>query len=531
MVIAPLSIRPDYWDTYSIQEEDLEYLYNHLLEIETPLTLDELTSALVNERIDREKKALQNHLLDEGKLYLPKEHYEINQVLTFPALGWKKGKVIGVRSGYNPELPAFDVIEVELEGDGKKTFAAGLEEHHLNRPIDVKVDDPLLDPQVVMQNYGRRLAGLLESELTSNPDLVRIAGRWFPRALLVDVNIGHLNLAEAVLDMAGGGPLPTAKLLDQIELPTDVNTKLTEFSLNLALQEDGRFDEVGLAGKILWFLKRLEPDAVHNPPVYLRYAPIQYDPSSLTPELVALEGELDDELSTSNQNGAAPNEVVVSLIFPHWRSGTLPLTKRMSRLFPTAYEAPRIQFTLVDGDTGDSFSGWVVREHRYVYGLREWYEAQGLIPGSTVHIRRGKQPGAVIVQVDKRRSAREWIRTVLVGADGGIVYALLKQVVTATFDERMAIYIPDIGSIDQVWEQSSHQRKSFQDIVVNTVRELAKSNPQGHVHAHELYAAVNMVRRCPPGPIFHELVTRPWFVHIGDLYFRLDEAVREEKPE
>ena len=23
-------------------------------------------------------------------------------------------------------------------------------------------------------------------------------GRWFPRALLVDVNIGHLNLAEAV---------------------------------------------------------------------------------------------------------------------------------------------------------------------------------------------------------------------------------------------------------------------------------------------------------------------------------------------
>ena len=43
----------------------------------------------------------------------------------------------------------------------------------------------------------------LEAGLEFNPDFVKIAGRWFPRALLIDVNTGHLNLAEAILDMIG----------------------------------------------------------------------------------------------------------------------------------------------------------------------------------------------------------------------------------------------------------------------------------------------------------------------------------------
>jgi hypothetical protein len=60
--------------------------------------------------------------------------------------------------------------------------------------------------------------------------------------------------------------------------------------------------------------------------------------------------------------------------------------------------------------------------------------------------------------------------------------------------------------------------------VVNTVRELAKLNPQSHVHASELYANVNIIRRCPPGPILALLASRPWFVHVGDLHFRFDDS-------
>jgi hypothetical protein len=55
------------------------------------------------------------------------------------------------------------------------------------------------------------------------------------------------------------------------------------------------------------------------------------------------------------------------------------------------------------------------------------------------------------------------------------------------------------------------------------MREVTKLNPQGHVHAQELYAAVNLVRRVPPAPLLALLASRPAFVHVGDLHFRLDE--------
>jgi hypothetical protein len=263
---------------------------------------------------------------------------------------------------------------------------------------------------------------------------------------------------------------------------------------------------------------------VLDPPIYLRYAGIDYDRSRLTGEMLTLERGLDDELSPFESKGQQSNEAEISLIFPHWRAGTLPLSSRVRDLFPTAYEAPRIRFTLIDGDTGESIPAWVVRPKRYVYGLKEWYESKDLIPGSIVHLRRGQQPGEVIIKRDGRRSTREWIRTVLVGSDGGVVFAMLKQVVASTFDERMAIAVPDPEAIDQVWTRMQKERPSFERTVMSVARELAKLNPQSHVHASELYSAVNVVRRCPPGPILALLASRPWSVHLGDMYFRFSDS-------
>ncbi len=80
-------------------------------------------------------------------------------------------------------------------------------------------------------------------------------------------------------------------------LPEGVNPKLAEFSLNFALQEDERFDEVGPAGQVLWCLRRLEPQEVREVPLYLEYSPIEYDPDDLTDQMLNLEAHLDDELS------------------------------------------------------------------------------------------------------------------------------------------------------------------------------------------------------------------------------------------
>jgi hypothetical protein len=524
MVMAPFSLQEDYWDSFELREEDVEVLYNLLLESETPLTTQELVQALVKERIRQEKTSIDQQRSSGGDIYIPKGRYVLDQNLIFPSLGWKHGQVIGVRPGHNPDLGEFEVIKVKF-GDGEShEYAAGLEEHILNQPQQAVEEDEILDIDWVLENYNEDLAEGLEEDLENRTDFVRIAGRWFPRALLVDINVGHLNLAEAVLDMAGGGPLPTPSLLEQIGLTSNVNPRLLEFSMDLALQEDPRFDEVGAAGQVIWFLQRLEPPEVLEPPIYLRYSGIDYDRSKLTGEMLALERGLDDELSPLESKSQQSDEADISLIFPHWRAGTLPLSSRVRDLFPTSYEAPRIRFTLIDGDTGESIPAWVVRPKRYVYGLKEWYESKDLIPGSIVQLRRGQQPGEVIIKRDGRRSTREWIRTVLVGSDGGVVFAMLKQVVATTFDERMAIAVPDPEAIDQVWTRMQKERQPFERTVMNVARELAKLNPQSHVHASELYSAVNVVRRCPPGPILALLASRPWSVHLGDMYFRFSDS-------
>ena len=512
------SLREDYWEDFYVQKADIEFLYNLLLETETPMTTGELVKGLVSERIRIEKLTLEQNRTSQGDIYKPNGIYNTQHNLVFPAMAWKPASVLRVREGQNPDIGEFQVIQVQFEDGQVKEYAANLPVHILNQPPKILADTVTLDVDSVLNDHGESLGEALDEELSTSPDFVRIAGNWFPRALLIGINMGHLNLVEAVLDMAGGGPLPTRDLIEQIGLTSDVNQSLLEFSLDWALQDDPRFDEVGSAGKVLWFLHRLEPREVLEPPFYLRYAGIEYDRTRLTKEMLNLERELDDELSPLQGRGQG-DAVDVRLIFPHWRSGTLPLSSHVRHLFPTAYEAPRIRFTLVDGESGDRFPAWVVREKRYVYGLREWYQARNLIPGSIVRVQRGKQPGEVVLKTDNRRASREWMRTVLVGSDGGVVFAMLKQSVACPFDDRWAIAIPDVETLDQVWTGKEHQ--SLEKMLVSMTRELAKLNPQGHVHAAELYTAVNVVRRVPPAPILALLATIPDMVHVGDLHFRL----------
>jgi len=519
-----LTIRPDYWSEFEITPDDIDFIYNFLLEIETPQTPGELVRALVQNRINLEKDRITNQLKTGGSIYAPKDAHQVGQTLTFPARNWQKGEVIAIRPAHNPELGEFNVIEVRFAPEGKvKTFASSLESHILNQPISIDESDPNLNLPAILSAYGDILDQSLTEELESNPDLVRIAGRWFPRALLVDVHEGHLNLAEAVLDMSGGGPMTTTSLLEQVDLPTDVNSKLTEFSFNLALQEDERFDEVGPSGETLWYLRRLEPDFVQNPPIYLRFNPPPVDTSLIQPILQLLEGQVDDEHETTTKaSREVDGEITISLIYPHWRSGTLPLSRRVKRFFPSAYESPRVQFSFVDQNTGEEFSGWVVRSAGYVSGLSHWYQTVGAIPGSLIHIKTSPNPGEVQIWAEKRKS-REWVRTLLFGSDGGMVFALLKQQIGTTFDERMATYISDPTQLDQQWEGPGKNRQPLDQIIRSLMVELSKLNPQGHVHAQELYAAVNLIRRCPPAPILQVLVTQPWASYLGDLYFRLSE--------
>lgn len=513
----------EYWLSVQVTPQDVENLHTFLFERETPLTTRDLASEFVEARIRAERKAAESGMKAAGRSFLPKEKYVVGDELVFPALDWRHGKVTAVRGGTNPAMSDFDVISVEMDDQTERLFAARLETHLLNdAPVAVPESDEVTST-VILREHGDTIEKKLETAFSADNGLVKIAGRWFPRALLIDINQGQLNLAEAVLDMSGGEPLPTEALVKDIELPAGVNPKLAEFSLNYALQDDDRFDEVGPAGQVLWCLRRLEPDFVREVPPPLRYFEIEHDRAVLTPAMKSLESQLDDELTLSEELDSREDisSITISLIYPHLRAGTLPMSAQARKLFPTAYESPRVRFTLVDGKTKQRIPAWVVREHGYVFGLREWYKAHQLIPGSLVQVRKGDQPGEVIVEVKSQRSSKDWVRTVMIGTDGGFVFALLKQSITAEFNDRMVIHVPDFNALDPVWEK----KRSFEDLVLLVMRELTKSNPQGHVHAQELYAAVNLVRRVPPAPLFALLATNPVFKHVGDLHFRLDMEV------
>lgn len=518
---STVSLPTDYWINLQITRQDVESLQTHLFEVETPLTVHDLATVFVAGRIKAERDARTKQRQGTGKTFLPKEKYTQDDELVFPALDWKKGRVTATRAGVNPEAGAFDVVTVAMEDGIQRMFASGLAQHVLNdQPTASSADDDL-DPEFILRESGNEIENKLEAAFSQDDSLVKIAGRWFPRGLLVDVNQGHLNLAEAALDMAQGEPQPTPALLKDVELPAGVNPKLAEFSLNYALQDDERFDEVGPAGQVLWCLRRLEPDGVRDIPTFLQYSKIDHDRSALDEGMLKLEAQLDDELGeSSSADGKETKEITISLIYPHLRAGTLPLSARARGLFPTAYESPRVRFTLVDARSGVKMPGWVVRQYGYVFGLREWYKSHQLMPGSLVSVKRGTKPGEVIVEARTQRASKDWIRTLIVGTDGGLVFAMLKQPISAEFNDRMAIYVPDFKALDPLWER----KRPFDELVASVMRELTKVNPQGHVHAQELYAAVNLVRRVPPAPLFALLASQPRFVHVGDLHYRLEEA-------
>lgn len=526
MTVAGTLSTDTYWTNFDVAPQDIDFIINILLEREVPLTSTEMSRALVGRQLEQLEQEAQKAQAPQYELYLPEQSYEIGQKLSFPTLNNKIGEIVGKRTGENPEIGEFDVIEVEFEDNGqKREFAARLENHPLNNPPVEEVEEQALQSvESVMEHYGTLIDERLEDRLERSEEIVRIAWAWFPRTLVAEITEGHLNLAEAVLDVAGGGPLPTSDLMEPVELPSQLTPQLAEFSMNYALQEDERFDEVGPAGEILWFLRRLEPPEVQFTPPRLMYEGDPPDRSRFTPELIDLEQRLDDELSDVDSLVEEQDEVTISLIFPHWRVGALPLSERLKPLFPTAYEAPRIRFMLVDGHSGESFPGWVVREEGYVFGLEDWYNQYDVPVGGLVRVRQGEEPGQVVVETLDRRMRNDWIRTVSVSEGNQVGFTMLKQPVGTAYDDLMVIGLVDKQVIDEIWMKREQHKFPLDRTIANLFRDLAKLTPQGAVHAQTLYAAVNVVNRQPPAAVFRELVSQPYYEHVGDLYWRFEPS-------
>ena len=152
------------------------------------MSVDRLVEVFIDKRLERERKAAEQKKSEGGQVYLPKEEYRGGDAVVFPNQEWQTGTVTNIRDARTYDASKFKVVEVEFEDGAKREYASGLEDHQLNVPPTIDEDDPLLSPSAVLTHTGDELAEKLKEGLEDHSDFVYIAGKWFPRALLIDVN-------------------------------------------------------------------------------------------------------------------------------------------------------------------------------------------------------------------------------------------------------------------------------------------------------------------------------------------------------
>ena len=513
---------------FTIGADDIESITSLLLDNESPLSSIELATAIIEARESKQRQQLQRQY-HGTKLYRPADSYQVGDRLVFSQMDYATASVIGLRNGRSSEQSAISVATVDFDDECRQSNGKGREfvvnypaEHPLNddsfnRPpeqldTDFTVDDIISDP-------ATNIVEQVNDALERNPDLVRIAGTWFVRELIVEVSIGHLHLAEAILDMHGGGPLTTEQILQEIGGMGEAQIPLQVFSLNYAMNQDERFDEVGPAGHVLWHLKRLLPRMVRQVPAILQYDAIEYSRDLLSREMLQLEYDLDDEHSPIS-SPRPEDEVSLTLIYPHRRVGTLPINSETCYIFPEA-KTPRIAITMIDAIDKEEYPCWVVHECKYVFGLAPLYQKHHLPVGAFVYLNRTSDPSRIEIEFGNYRPRTEWIPLVERTENNRLRFQSAKRAIGADYDDMIIVGINNLPEVDKLGKDLQTSKVTLSELLRSLIAELCKQNPQATVHAKVLYSALNILRRCPPGPMFATLMANPDFEYVGGDYWKL----------
>jgi hypothetical protein len=519
----------NYWrEEFALAKKDEAYLYDLILDGGKPVSTEVLAEALIGRHCRQEEDLIEAEL-SKGEVYQPKDTYKIGDPIIFPVFEYALATVTGSRPGTNPEYGEFTVIQVQFEGDDEiREFASALEgEHRLNRTegeAELLVSAELSSPQELYKLHGDAVEAKVTARLETHPDFVRFGEDWFLKDLLVPIDKGYLNIAEAMIEVKAR-PLTTSDFLPDLDLPAEVAEEIRLLSLSRALEADERFDNIGDMGRDLWYLRRLTPKPVVSPPARLVIEDIEYDRRDISDELLLIEREIDDEGSGEKVMGPSRPiyKTTIALAYPHWRCGTLPLTVRTRGLFPesTNHHTPIV---LIDGQSGSRTQGWVVHEEAFVYGLADWYKQYELPVGAYIKLERTRDPRVITVDFEARRLKRLW-GTVATVTNLELTFELRKLPIACEYDAQLTVSEDRPQAIDKIWDEVHARRESLLQTMIGMMPKLAELSPQGTVHAKTIYSAVNVLRRVPPGPVFALLSTEACFVPMGGGYWAFDEAL------
>jgi hypothetical protein len=517
-----------FWrEQFVVTAQDLGPIYDLILDAGKPVASATLARVLIEASCRREEAQIQAEMR-RGPVYQPQDSYQIGQQIAFPAFDYAWATVMGTRPAQSPSYGAFKAIQVQFEGQSRvREFASELAgEHRLNRKAgqaELQASGNVLTPDELYERHRAIVEEEMAATLAEHAGFVRFGDEWFLRELLVDIGIGRLNIAEALIEVKGM-PVSTAELMADLDLPSEVPEEIRALSLGAALGGDARFDNVGDSGRDVWYLRRLTPDAVVHPSRRFRLRQDRYNRQDISADLLAIERELDEE-ATGDQGSLPPRPIyrtTLALTYPHWRSGTLPLTLRTQGLFPkpTAHHTPIV---LVDGQSGGRMQGWVVPELGCVYGLEEWYRRYSLPVGVILKLERTRDSRVFTVDFDPQRLRRIWIK-VVVARPGVLSFQMRKLPASVQFDEQIILAEDSVEAIDELQAELDSMGESLFKTLLRIMPELVKLSPQGTVHAKTVYSAVNVLRRTLPGPIFALMSTEPCFVAMGGGYWSFDET-------
>ncbi len=519
-----------YWQkNFSVTQKDFEFISNQIIEENRLFTLDDIAIALVKQYCDLEEVQSRSEL-QQGKLYQPKESYEVDEKLVFPMLDFAVGAVTYTREAQHPDYGTFTVIGVDFENKRGPTreFAANFSHPHLLNDSDQSFSSlqGAMTPEEIYEAYRDTIRPKVEDAFDANDEFVRFQGKYFLTGLLVDFHEGLFNIADAAIDI-NQGPLGIDPLIEQMGLTEGKEiTDLLRFGVSYRLANDDRFEDVGPSGQSLWYLERLEPPEARHKPRRLQFTPEPYDASDFDDDLYDLLVQIDDEATEPEDITPVDpelNEITITLNYPHRRVGTLPLTPKTETFFPTSDYNP-VRFEFVDGRSGDTFPGWAVSHHRYVFGLEAWFNENNLPVGAYIHIKRGKTPLQVIIEYEPTRTQRDWVRLATV-TNNRLTFQMNKEPLACRYDELMIIGETDPGQIDSLWLKTEDRQESVYRLLRHIFPELSKLNPQSTVHAKTLYSAVNIIRRVAPGVVFQELTTRACFIPMDHGYWTYDASI------
>lgn len=522
----------EYWQKqFKVDTKDLETIYNQILELNQPVSLDELAISLVKHHCDEEELARRTDL-QAGRLYQPKEAYSVDETIIFPALDFATGKVVASRQGHHPDYGTFTVIAVDMgNGGSPKEFAAGFPHDHLLNTSDYSLANlqGLASPEELYDTYKKSIVNVVSRALTQSNDFVRFQDKFFLKDALPEFHEGLFNIADAAIDI-NQGPLAIDNLIEQMGMLQKGETlsDVTRFSVNYQLANDERFVDVGPTGEVLWYLERIEPPEVTHPPRRLQTTYANYDVSDFDDDLLALLADIDDE--TTHPDDAAPanpnaKTVTIVLNYPHWRVGTLPITPKTQHFFPASNYNP-VLFEFVDGRTGNTFPGWTVSDFNYVFGLDAWYKKNKLPVGAYITLKRTDNPMQVIVDYQATRTQRDWVRMARV-TNKKLTFQMNPSALNCKYDELMMISDATPDETEKLWVSAEERETPLYRLICNLFPELSKLNPQSTVHAKTLYSAVNVVRRASPGPIFQELISHACFIPMNHGYWTYDPNLKD----